>query len=469
MAEHTANQPRNHIGDAFSSRRLAESLASHRIPGAGISVFHEGDTADFYAGLGNVSAGTRVSEETLFQVGSVTKIFTATLLLRLVEQGIVDLDAPVSHYLPELKIGHAPPPDAMTVRTLLDYSSGVEGQYFADFGSDADSLKRYVDACSDLRMIHAPGEVRAYNSTSYCLAGRLIELVTGRYFDDALAELLLRPVGISDYSFYEDDIPGPKLAVGHHWCTRRRRLVVDDQLRLPRAMSPAGASLSLSSRDLLAFALLHLDNGRLADGERYLSETLTEAMRTPRRTVPPNDSELLIGWAGIATTGGRMTIASGRTIGQNAFVLIIPEQRFAMSITANTATGGEQLFLSSGLDIVEKTTGATVDLPRTDAAPETASEPPDPAPYVGAYTNPNELRVFVRSGRLFAESTEAGRSAGTPAATPSRLVHIDAHRFALIPQGASAPAATAEFLFLDAGNGASHVASGGSVFGRRRT
>ena len=61
--------------------------------------------------------------------------------------------------------------DRMTVRTLLDYSAGIEGQYFADFGPGPDALARYVEACSGLRMIHEPGTMRGYNSTSYCIAG----------------------------------------------------------------------------------------------------------------------------------------------------------------------------------------------------------------------------------------------------------------------------------------------------------
>ena len=445
---------------------LQGAIKSHRIPGAALAVFHDGGRHEAYAGVENVAAPSAVNGNTLFQIGSISKAFTATLIVKLAEQGTVDLDAPVSTYLPELRIGGAKPLDDMTIRTLLDYSSGIEGQFFADFGSEADCIEKYVAACNKLRMIHKPGELRAYNSTSYCIAGRLIELVTGHYFNDALTTYLLEPIGISDYSFYESGIQ-PGLAIGHHWDSENNVVTPDKELRLPYAMSPAGASLSLTANGLLDFALLHLFNGQTLNGEAYLGVTSISDMRTPSHRVPPNDSELLLAWAGMDTEGGRMTIASGRTIGQNAFVLFVPEQNFAMSILTNTAMGGQQLFTDIAIPLFEAISGARVTLPQPPDMPDSPTAGSNNVDALaGAYTNPNTVYVYEFCGDLFLDSSPLAADADALSPTASKLVPLSASRYLLVGPGSDSVAGTADFLFLDSPDCASHLATGGSVLGR---
>ena len=111
-----------------------------------------------------------------------------------------------------------------------------------------------------------------------------------------------------------------------------------------RSMSPAGSSLSLTARGLLSFATNALADGITVDGERYLEADTVRAIRTAARTVPPNESELLLGWAALPMDTGRITIASGRTIGHNAFVLFLPGTRFRNFDSYQRVMGGEQLF-----------------------------------------------------------------------------------------------------------------------------
>ncbi len=448
------------------SNSLRQAIERCRIPGAATATYADHSVNLDIAGFADAVEEVPVTADTLFQIGSITKVFTATLVCKLHEEGLVDLDAPVSRYMPDLRIQGARPPETMTVRTLLDYSSGVEGQYFEDFGSDDDALEKYVDACVELRIIHTPGDMRAYNSTSYCIAGRLIELVTGESYDAALASRLLEPIGIRDYSFYDVDNLPSNAALGHSWNDETEAFVVDDVLRLPRSMSPAGSSLSLTATGLLDFARMHLNDGIASNGKRYMEADTVKTMRVSTRTVPPNDSELLLGWAALPLNNGRLTIASGRTIGQNAFVMFAPEHDFAMAILTNSAMGGEQLFHELGLADIERHVGTRPQMP----VPPSGDVPEDidPSLYVGTYANPAEVSVVDSEGSLQMVARYRDNATEKQVSYTSDMHPAGRHRFALKIAGTDQPSGTAQFMFENAdGEVASHVFTSGCVFGRR--
>lgn len=467
MSENAPTRLSSELDSVINAEILTELLEQLRIPGAAIAIQSDNDSVEYVGGFANVPKATPVTENTLFQIGSITKVFTATLLCKLHEQGIVDLDSPITDYLPDFRVGSQAPPLTLTIRTLLDYSSGIEGQYFADFGSEPDALVQYVEACNDLRIIHKPGKMRGYNSTSYCIAGRIIEVVTGEYFDDALASRLLEPIGIHHHSFYDVENLGADTALGHHWDAEADSYAVDDILRLPRSMSPAGSSLSLTADGLLTFARMHLNDGVAVNGDRYLAEDLIREMRTPSRTVPPNNSELLIGWASLPLGDARVTIASGRTVGQNAFVYFSPEYDFSVSIVANSAMGGEQLFASLGLDLIEKLTGARPTMPAAPSPRDAAQDPYEPNQYIGTYTNPARISVTEADGGLAMIADYEDSASGNNVTYKSTMQPIGEHTFALIVEGQDQANGTAQFLFENPDSeAASHVFTSGCVFGR---
>lgn len=467
MSENAPTRLSSELDSVLNAEILTELLEQLRIPGAAIAIQSGNDSVEFAGGFGNIPEATPVTENTLFQIGSITKVFTATLLCKLHEEGIVDLNSPVIDYLPDCRIASQAPPHTLTIRTLLDYSSGIEGQYFDDFGSEPDALEKYVKACNDLRIIHRPGEMRGYNSTSYCIAGRIVEVVTGEHFDDALASRLLEPIGIHDYSFYDVENLGADTALGHHWDAEANSYAVDDILRLPRSMSPAGSSLSLTADGLLTFARMHLNDGVAVNGDRYLAEDLIREMRTPSRTVPPNNSELLIGWASLPLDGNRMTIASGATVGQNAFVYFSPEYDFAISILTNSATGGQQLFGNIGMELVEKLTGHRPVVPTATSTSDREHVQPEMDRYVGTYANPARVSAVENEGDLKLVAEFADPATGDKVTYTAAMRPIGEHTFALVLEGTEQANGTAQFLFENPDSeAASHVFTSGCVFGR---
>ena len=151
---------------------LLDALArQHKVPGASLGIYAGDEFVEFATGVTNINTNVPVTPNTLFQIGSNTKVYTTTLVMQLVDQGKVDLDAPAKKYVPELKLTDSAAEKAITVRMLLTHLSGIEGDYFDDFGRGDDGLAKYVESFATLGQIYSPGEMWSYCNSGFCLAG----------------------------------------------------------------------------------------------------------------------------------------------------------------------------------------------------------------------------------------------------------------------------------------------------------
>ena len=193
-------------------RELAEEL---QIPGVAVGVFHEDEERYAYHGVTSVENPLPVDEHTLFQFGSTGKTYTSVALLRLVEQGKVDLDATVRTYVPELTLRDPEVAERVTVLQLLNHTAGWDGDFFEDTGDGDDSLARFVERMATLQQLTPPGSIVSYNNAALSLAGRIIEKVTGSSYERAVKELVLDPVGLNETLFFPNDIMSRRFVVGH--------------------------------------------------------------------------------------------------------------------------------------------------------------------------------------------------------------------------------------------------------------
>ena len=338
--------------------RLAEQIERHHVPGAAISVLWDGRIYSAAAGYANVPAGIEADTRTVFQIGSITKIFLTTLALILVEDGLVDLDAPVIRYLPDLRIAHAPCPECITLRMLLNHTCGIDSDLFEEFGTGDEALGRYVRACEQLSLIHAPGKFRSYSNSATCIAGRLLEVAAGIPFNRLLTERVLRPIRIKHFSFFDVNTLRFRTALGHHWDDAMQAYGLPDPLCLPACMSPAGSVLSMTADDLLRFGRMHLSDGLTEDGKRLLSPAGVKAMQLPNDDIPPSSSRLRLGWASTASDRGEFILASGAAKEQNSFLVIHPSSGFGISLLTNTTGGGDRILFDLGRRIIRECTGA---------------------------------------------------------------------------------------------------------------
>lgn len=385
---------------------LSSAIQTHRIAGASMALLRGDQLEVATAGYANVREGIEVTPRTVFQIGSITKAFTALLMGVLVDEGVVDFDMPVLTYLPDLQIGQAKPPETLTVRSLLDHSCGFEGDFFADFGPDPSALERYVAACKDLAWIHQPGTMQSYNSAAYCIAGRVIEAVTGQHFNQALADRILTPLGMQQACFYDHDVARYRSAIGHIWDTAAEGFAVPPVLRLPHCMSASGASLTLSAPDLLRFGCLFLDDGKTELGDVLVSKKSMGAMIDPHTFTPPNDKPLLMSWVILETSHGALIATSGQTIHQNALLVFSKDHGFAAAILTNATGGANQLFESVLMPILSSDYGITVSLSGVVHDGEHANHEAPPeglARYEGEYVNQTRCNIIQKTDGLYLE------------------------------------------------------------------
>jgi CubicO group peptidase (beta-lactamase class C family) len=180
---------------------IQDAMARYRVPGVAVGVI---DGAREYTngyGVTNVDAPVPVDAHTLFQTGSITKTYTATLVMRLVELGKLELDAPVRRYLPDLELADESVATQVTVRQLLNHSAGWFGDYFGPPPSKLEptvppwrgdhAIARYVANLRYLPQLAPLGAMFSYNNAAVVLAGRLVEAVTNTTYEAALTELVL--------------------------------------------------------------------------------------------------------------------------------------------------------------------------------------------------------------------------------------------------------------------------------------
>src|SRR2546421_6376235 len=149
------------------------------VPGVSVGILHEGKELTAGYGITNIEFPLPVDDETLFQIGSTTKTFTATAIMQLVDDGLVDLEAPVRSFLPKFRVSEEAIGDQILVRHLLTHMGGWLGDYFDDVGRGEDALRRIVSRMASRTPQLTPlGKWWSYNNAGFYVAGRIIEVVT---------------------------------------------------------------------------------------------------------------------------------------------------------------------------------------------------------------------------------------------------------------------------------------------------
>ncbi|MGD7788698.1 serine hydrolase domain-containing protein [Propionibacteriaceae bacterium Y1700] len=322
------------------AKQLDDLATAHDVPGAAVGLLRLGDrpetdeliTAAY--GVTNVETGVPVTPDTVFQIGSISKVFTTMLIMQLVDQGVVDLDTPVATVMPELQLSTETGMQEVTVRQLLCHTSGIDGDVFTDFGRGDDCVERYVAALDEVPQVFRPGRMFSYSNTAFVLAGRLIEVLTGTSWDAQLRSTVLTPLGLTHTSTLPEEALLLRSAVGHEGEKGARRRV--DHWQLPRSVGPAGL-INSTVADVLTFAACHLRDGLHGD-TRLLSADASRQMRA-RQSEPPVgmhlDGHQGLGWRCDSWHGVDVFGHDGATVGQYAHLLVLPEQRLALSLLTN--------------------------------------------------------------------------------------------------------------------------------------
>ncbi|MCI3928576.1 serine hydrolase domain-containing protein [Streptomyces sp. AN091965] len=326
----------------MSQEKLAEVVkaraAEFGVPGMSVGVLVDGQEIFASHGVTSLGAPVPVDEKTVFHLASVSKTFTATALMRLVAEGKVDLDAPVRRYVPELRLADEGAAERITVLHLLNHTAGLDWNLIDDGRGDR-SLAGLVAKLHELPLIAPPGARASYSQAGYNVLGRIIEKVTDLPFEQAVASLVLEPVGLSDTVYGLAEVMVRKFAVGYNRDG-------DGALRPARPWGAfregargdnPGGGLASTASDLLRWARF-----QLGDGEGVLPAEALHRMR--ERTVDLRSSSLGDGfgicWFLHDLDGVRGIGHGGSGNGQFAELLIVPERNFAVVALSNVGPDG---------------------------------------------------------------------------------------------------------------------------------
>jgi CubicO group peptidase (beta-lactamase class C family) len=319
---------------------IHKEMERQHIPGLSLAVVKRGEIAKSAGyGLANVETGLRTSPDTVFQIQSVTKTFTASAVMLLVEEGKIGLNDKLTKYLDDLPESWS----AVTIRHLLSHTSGIKdfiNEPTVDMRKDLEP-QDVIESLRKLPLNFAPGEKYAYSNTGYHLLAMVIRKVTGAFWGEFLEERILGPLKMDDTGIISLANVITNRAAGYLWA--------DDRLQNGRYIAAsilgyAGGGLRSTVLDLAKWdAALY--------SEKILKRSTLEQMWTPMKLNSGTNSNYGLGWNVsrvqghrlISHTGSHMTgfkTALARFVDDGLTVIVLTNQREANQMMIATGVAG---------------------------------------------------------------------------------------------------------------------------------
>jgi len=333
--------------EAFLDELFGKEMEEYHIAGAAIAVVKDGEL--FFAkgyGYADLENGIPVDpEQTVFRIGSVTKLFTWTAVMQLVEQGKLDLDADINTYL-DFRIPDTYP-QPITLKHLLTHTAGFEDLLVDSLASDADDLapaREWLVSHMPAR-VRPPGDCAAYSNYGTDLAGYIVARVSGQAYDQYIQEHILDPLGMVHTTAAQSPRPADISAhesVGYTYVDGAFQVFPDYLGQL--AIVPGGG-MQASATDMARFMIAHLQDGRYSDANipeaRILKETTAQQMRSTLYTPDPRLLGTAYGFFDFSDNGQRTIGHSGDAPPMNSLLLLLPDQNLGVFVVYNSEGGGE--------------------------------------------------------------------------------------------------------------------------------
>src|SRR5580765_3824555 len=322
---------------AFLDGILPQQLAREDIAGAVVSVVKDGKVL-FARGYGyaDVEKKTPVSpDNTLFRPGSISKLFTWTAVMQLVEQGKLDLDRDVNDYI-DYKIP-ATFPKPITLRNVMTHTPGFEETAQELFVADAKDMKplgAYLKAHLPER-VYPPGTTPAYSNYATAMAGYIVQRVSGQDYFDYVDEHIIKPLGMTHSTFRQPlpDALAPLMSKGYTVASQPAK-----KYEFVEA-APAGSS-SVSAMDMTRFMIAHLQNGKYESGQILKPET-AELMHSRQFANVPEMNAMCLGFYEETRNGHRIIGHAGDTDYFHSDLHLMPDAQLGFFISYNSAGKGE--------------------------------------------------------------------------------------------------------------------------------
>jgi CubicO group peptidase (beta-lactamase class C family) len=308
--------------DAF----IEAYLARNHIPGVSLVVSQGGEPV-YAKGYGSAGPGRPMDADTPMFIGSQSKSFTALAVMQLVEAGLVDLDAPLQRYIPWFQVADSQASAQITVRSLLNHTSGLSEAGYVPNLPDDTSIEQAV---RDLQHAHPTaqvGEKFQYFNPGYIALGHLVEAVSGQSYAEYVRRNIFEPLGMQASSASVDEIAGINLAQGY---SQMFAFAVPMKQRVPQYYLPAGFIVS-TANDMGRY-LQAMQNGGELQGECILSESGVQTMFTPNRAIA---SRAGFGWDIESYYGEPQITHGGATERYYTSVVILPQSDLSLVMLFN--------------------------------------------------------------------------------------------------------------------------------------
>jgi CubicO group peptidase (beta-lactamase class C family) len=398
---------------------LLDELKETNTPGATIAVV-SGDRVVYSKALGisNIETGAPMTTDMLFRIGSTTKMFTATALISLAEEGKLKLDEPIGKHVEGLNAKIA----QLTPHQLLTHTAGIidEAPMYGDH--DDSALVRTIRSWKADQIFTEPGKIISYSNPGYWLAGFVVESVSKKAFADQLSDSIFKPLGMNRTTFRPTVAMTYPLAQGHN-SSGKSAPTVARPFADNAASWPAG-SMFTNVLDLSRFVIAFLNGGRL-DGKQVISPAVLTKLSTPQVSIPSDPAaKYAYGLMVSNYRGVRIVEHGGSRSGYGSVIKMSPEHRFAVIVLGNR----------SGVAL-NKTAEKAMELmlplrpkdppPSKQEAQMSASEMAD---YVGRYGQREvSFEILVRNGQLVLKQ----------GSNESVISKVGANRFTAVQPGSS--------------------------------
>jgi len=337
-----------HLDDHLSPF-IQNVMRSHELPGLAVGVVVDNEVV--YArgfGVKSIEAQEPNSMTALFHMASISKPFVATAMMQLVEQGRVQLDAPVVAYIPYFKVDDDRYRD-ITVQQMLSHVSGMPDVTDYEWDTpqyDEGALERYVRSLSSEKLISEPGEKFAYSNMAFECLGDVIAKVSGLSFDDYVKRCILDPAGMTESSFLKPEhLPA-------NWAAPHVRVLTSlawEGYPYNRMHGPS-STLHSNALEMCHWAITNLNRGNFR-GRRILNPSSYDLLWKPWAQVREG-RQVGLSWFLEEYRGEKMVEHGGGDVGFNTYFMMLPDKQAAVVVLCNLIPAPVEAIAHSALDIL---------------------------------------------------------------------------------------------------------------------
>lgn len=394
----------------YISRLIKKEMKNSNITGLSIALADDQQVV-WAAGFGYADKTNEVpaAAETVYGVGSISKLFTATAAMQLAEQGKIDIDKPLQTYLPQFSIkSRFPGAGPITPRTLMTHHSGLPSDVSkGKWSINPEPITSVVSLIKDEYAAYPPNFISSYSNLGVTLLGLAIQNVSNRDFVEYMDDFLLRPMNMTLSSFSIRPEMKPFLAKGY-----LNGKEVEQDIARNRDL-PAGG-LHSNVQDLGRFMQMVFAKG-MSGNQRILQPDTLEEMLRPQNADIPLDLDMRIGLAwgvggsesiGIAGAG-LIASHSGEIPGTHSALMILPEHKLGVVVLANSASAGRTVAIAA-IHTLKLAFEAKTGIRQSEVKKSVMSEKKPPIEVLQGYegwyaTIGRPVQVTLRSGTLEAE------------------------------------------------------------------